>query len=298
MISTKNTTRIRALALAWYRKSGRDFPWRAANASVYTVFVSEFMLQQTQATRVASLLPIFLRRFPGIRELAGATNAKVIRAWQGLGYNGRALRLRDAAAIIARDYRSEIPDDAGVLRTLPGIGDYTSNAIACFGYGKRTVVIDVNIRRVYSRLLQPMPHCGVLATNSQVSKFAESIIPRQNPEEWHQAVMDLGATVCMAKKTLCSLCPLSSVCPSYGLPKAPAPIRKSAEPEIQGVPRRIWRGRIVQLLRESPDRGLSLTALLPKGALDSDDREVWLNLLYRMQADGLIRIGKMIELQS
>lgn len=217
----------------------------------YVVMVSEVMLQQTQAPRVAELLPLFLERFPSVEHLSEASNAAVIMAWKGLGYNNRAIRLRDAARMVVEEFSGQVPAAIEDLRRLPGIGPYASAAITTFAFDTRVVVLDVNVRRVYSRLYTTQPHSAAVVSDQTLSMFASILIPRQRPSEWHHAVMDLGATICMARRTLCSTCPLRTVCPSRHLENAAPPPQKprKAEPQFRDEPRRLWRGRIVEALR-------------------------------------------------
>lgn len=247
----KDTTRVRRNLLRWYRLHGRDFPWRAPEPDPYVVMVSEVMLQQTQASRVADLLPAFLDRFPTVHHLAQASNAEVVMVWKGLGYNSRALRLRDAARMIVNEFQGSVPSTVEDLLRLPGIGPYASAAISTFAFDTRVVVLDVNVRRVYSRLFTTQPHTAAIEDDHTLSDFAARLIPRRHPSEWHHAVMDLGATVCMARRTLCSTCPLRTVCPSRHLENAAPPPQKprKAEPQFRDEPRRLWRGRIIEALR-------------------------------------------------
>jgi len=246
--AAENTTRIRNALLRWYAATARVFPWRTTPVNPYVVLVSECMLQQTQAARIAQLLPLFLERFPTVGHLARAGNAEIVRAWRGLGYNSRALRLRDAAIAIVERHGGLVPVDVAALRALPGVGPYTAAAVACFAYGKRVVVLDVNVRRVYSRLAERMVLTSDVLNETQLDAFAQAIIPARRSSAWHHAVMDLGSTVCTARNPQCSQCPLSTLCPSKGalmyMPK-----QKKVEPSYKGEPNRLWRGRIVEVLR-------------------------------------------------
>lgn len=307
MRATKDTTRIRSLLLRWYRKHARAFPWREASAGAYLILVSEIMLQQTQAPRVAELLPAFLDRFPSVHHLAQATNAEVIRAWKGLGYNNRALRLRDAARAIVADHGGSIPRDPELLITLPGIGPYAAASIAAFAFDVPTVVVDVNVRRVYSRLASPQPLTTDLLPDDMVRQFGSHMLPRRTPpSEWYNAVMELGATVCMARRTACEACPLSSVCPSAHTITVPTG-RTSAtsrgrtpEPMFRGEPRRLWRGRIVAALHQHPE-GRTRSAVIREvfTSLEPMDVSFVDDLLDRLIKDGLLqRIGQRYRLHE
>jgi A/G-specific adenine glycosylase len=181
---------MEALLLAWFRRSGRDLPWRRTR-DPYAILVSEVMLQQTQVPRVVPRYTAWLDRWPTIEALAAAPTAEVIRAWQGLGYNRRAVNLRRAARHVAA---TGWPDD---LTELPGVGPYTAAAIRNFALGEPVLPVDVNIERVLRR-----------------TGFAFS-------PEAAQALMDLGATVCLARVARCHACPLAAACPSRGVREEP-----------------------------------------------------------------------------
>jgi A/G-specific adenine glycosylase len=184
---------MEALLVAWFGRSGRDLPWRRTR-DPYAILVSEVMAQQTQVDRVVPRWERWLERWPTVETLAAASAADVIRAWQGLGYNRRALALHGAAQqVAARGW----PDD---LTELPGVGRYTADAVACFAFGREVLPVDVNVRRVSER---------TWATFSPAAA---------------QALMDLGATVCLARVPRCHECPLAEACPSRG--RRYEPLRK------------------------------------------------------------------------
>ena len=182
--------RVQELLLAWLRRNGRDLPWRRTR-DPYAILVSEVMLQQTQVSRVIPRYTEWLARWPTVHALADASPADVIRAWQGLGYNRRALSLHRAARVVAAH---GWPDD---LTELPGVGPYTAAAIGNFAFGRPVLPVDVNVRRVLER------------TQGEFSPEAA------------QALFDLGATVCLARVPRCGVCPLAGDCPSRGRRYAP-----------------------------------------------------------------------------
>ena len=188
--------------LAWYGAAGRDLPWRRTR-DPYAILVSEVMLQQTQVSRVVERYTAWLRRWPTAAALADATPGDVIAAWSGLGYNRRAVSLHRAAQALARD---GWPRDAVALRALPGVGPYTASAIAVQAFGADELPVDVNIRRVLERAL---PRIATLRA------------PAGRASELTQALFDLGATVCIARRPRCDRCPLASGCPSRGRTFAP-----------------------------------------------------------------------------
>ena len=230
----------------WFAKNKRELPWRATTP--WGVMVSEFMLQQTPVARVLPKWIEWMERWPTPAELAKATPAQVITAWGRLGYPRRALRLHESAKIIARDFENEVPDSEEVLRSLPGIGDYTASAIIALAFGANTLVMDVNIRRVLVRVLDGKEH----PTSSPTVRERESrlaILPRRNADNWAAATMELGALICTSKNPSCNDCPIISQCKwrKNGYPQSEL-VRKSQD--WHGTDRKC-RGTIVQALRES-----------------------------------------------
>jgi A/G-specific adenine glycosylase len=219
---------LRAAVLAWYRREGRDLPWRRTT-DPYAILVSEVMLQQTQVARVVPRYEAWLERWPDAGALAAASPAEVLGEWVGLGYNRRALRLREACAVVARD---GWPADAAGLRRLPGIGPYTAAAVASFAFGEQIAAVDTNVARVAGRLgLDP----GALP-------------PPGGATEWNQAAMELGALVCGARKVRCDACPAAPWCASAGRVEPPAPRRRTgSRPRFEDTDR-YARGRVVAAL--------------------------------------------------
>ncbi len=193
---------------AWYVPRRRAYPWRGSH-DPYAVWVSEVMLQQTQASRVVPAFRSFLRRFPTVRALAVAPRRDVVREWGGLGYNRRAVRLSQAARAIVRDHGGRIPRDPATLRELPGVGPYTAAAVASLGFGQPVAVVDTNVRRVVSRVYLGMD--GHEAPARDVGALAQAWLDRDDPVTWNQAVMDLGREVCRSEPR-CDVCPLRRVC--------------------------------------------------------------------------------------
>ena len=226
---------MKAELLAWFEENGRDFPWRRTR-DPYAILVSEVMLQQTQAARVVPRYLAWLERWPTAEALASASTADVLREWQGLGYNRRALNLQRAAREVAA---SGWPED---LTSLPGVGPYTAAAVACFALGRPVLPVDVNVARVLERTGASFDHtCG-------------------------QALMDLGATVCIARVPRCGECPLGEECPSRG--RRYEPLRR------QGPFEGSFRQR----------RAAALRALLD--GLHPDDHEA----VAALADDGLVRL--------
>ena len=230
----------------WFKKNKRDLPWRTATP--WGVMVSEYMLQQTPVNRVLPKWIEWMERWPTPKDLAAATPAQVITAWGRLGYPRRALRLHAAAQIIAEDFNNEVPEDLETLQTLPGIGEYTAAAIAAFAFDQRTLVMDVNIRRVLTRVIDGNEHPKPSPTSREKARRL-ALLPEKNAHIWAAATMELGALVCTSKNPKCELCPVISGCNwrKNGYPKSDL-IRKSQD--WHGTDRKC-RGTIVQALREN-----------------------------------------------
>ncbi len=254
---------VQGRLLEWFNRTARSFQWRSVERAVarpagepivdpYVVLVSEVMLQQTQTARVAAKLPEFLRRFPDARSLAQASQGEVIRAWQGMGYNSRVLRLQAAARAVVERHAGRFPESVAELIRLPGLGPYTAAAVACFAFGAAVPVVDVNVARVLGRIFHKCHTASQVMPAAAVAVVAEAMLPANDAYRWHQALMDLGATVCTARNPACGGCPVAGHCLSAN----PLPIElfrpehaARAEPAILGTPRRIWRGRLVEILR-------------------------------------------------
>jgi A/G-specific adenine glycosylase len=235
------TESMQSSLLAWYGENGRDLPWRQTR-DPYAILVSEVMLQQTQVSRVLPRYQAWLERWPTVEALAAADLADVIRAWDGLGYNRRAVRLHRCATAVAE--RGGFPREAAELERLPGIGPYTAAAVACFAFGAQVAAPDTNARRVLDRLGQ-----------------AGAKPPDGHAYEWNQALFDLGSTICIARRPRCQACPLADGCPSRGMTFAPLR-RQSA---FQGSFRQRRSGLLKRLAADGPQE----VALLDRQALDA-----------------------------
>ena len=231
---------------SWFKKNKRDLPWR--KTTPWGVMVSEYMLQQTPVNRVLPKWDEWMRRWPTPKDLAKATPAEVITAWGRLGYPRRALRLHAAAQIIAEDFNNQVPEDPATLQTLPGIGEYTAAAIGAFAFEKQTLVMDVNIRRLLTRIIDGNEHPKPApTTREKASRLA--LQPSKNAHIWSAATMELGALVCTSKNPICEKCPVIGQCNwrKNGYPKTDF-VRKSQD--WHGTDRKC-RGTIVQALREN-----------------------------------------------
>ena len=268
--------------LGWYDRHARDLPWRAADATPWSVLVSEIMLQQTPVSRVMPAHAAWLRRWPAPKDLASDTPGEAVRQWGRLGYPRRALRLHETAALITSDYDGIVPPERDELIRLPGIGSYTAAAVAVFAYGRRHAVLDTNVRRVLGRLVSGTEHPGTAPTTAEY-RLAESLLPADDATaaRWSVAVMELGALICTAANPDCGQCPVREHCEwrAAGYPKSAG---KPRTQRYEGTDRQC-RGMLLGLLRDSP-------APVHPGAFDL----VWPDNAQRARAlDGLVADGLM-----
>jgi A/G-specific adenine glycosylase len=198
--------------LAWWSRAARDLPWRRTR-DPYRVLVSEFMLQQTQVSRVEEYYPRFLARFPDLETLAAAPARAVREEWEGLGYYARARNLHSLAKGVVRRYDATLPDKPEELIKLPGIGPYTAGAVASFAYEKPVPAVDTNVARVYRRVFLGRGERGEVRS-AAIWDLARVLTPRNGKRAWkfNQAVMELGALVCLARTPKCPRCPVRPVC--------------------------------------------------------------------------------------
>lgn len=214
------------------------------------------MLQQTQASRVVEFYTRWVKKFPSIAHLAAAPASEVLQCWSGLGYNSRALRLHAAAKMTASSKNNKLPSDPAALQLLPGIGKYTANAIACFAFKKNVPVVDVNIRRIVTRLTVRVRSSAEMIDETTAWSYAAQLLPARRAYTWNQSLMDLGSLICTARRPDCAECPVSSLCRSAFAPcfvKSEKKDKKK-EPQWRGIPRRLYRGKILKYLhgREVP----------------------------------------------
>jgi A/G-specific adenine glycosylase len=204
---------IRARLLGWYRRHRRELPWRG-ETDPYRIWVSEVMLQQTQVTTVMPYYRRFLDKFPTVDTLAAAPLAEVLKVWEGLGYYARARNLHRAAVEIVDKFGGVIPDNYAGLRRLPGFGPYTAGAVASIACGEAVPAIDGNVKRVLARLFAIDTELTRNPAARQVKEAAAALIDPAAPGDWNQALMELGATVCLPQSPTCLLCPLDDLCES------------------------------------------------------------------------------------
>jgi A/G-specific adenine glycosylase len=283
--------KVHGRVLAWFDTRGRHLPWRETR-DPYRTMVAEVMLQQTQTGRVAPAYEAFLQRFPSLDRLAHAPAMDVIQAWRGLGYNRRAVDLHRAAQTLVREHGGVYPSQPSALRRLPGFGEYTANAIACFAFDAQVPVVDTNVRRVLSRSALGKDASDVDATYA--GALAAEWLPTGDAYRWNQALMDIGAMICRSSKPLCAKCPLRSSCRYHakGRHRAAPPRAKGASEPFEGS-RRQARGTIVDHLRRAARKGITLGELArqmdPGGG--GTDIERLVELLAKLESEGLAELS-------
>ncbi len=321
--------RLQRLLLNWFASSARDLPWRRTR-DAYRILVSEVMLQQTQVDRVLPKYAEFLTVFPNLEALASAAPADVIRIWAGLGYNRRAVNLQRAARAVLEQYGGQFPRDVASLRKLPGIGPYTAGAIACFAFEQDVVFMDTNIRRVLRRVLVGPEDAASEPNERVLLLLAQAALPHGQSWSWNQALIELGALICIARTPACWRCPLHTHCRAYTARRnaderafgaaetqpgedtydlSYPPARRVAERRARlhagdafAGSRRYFRGRIVTALRELPPGAtLPLDQLGPRvkdGFIDQD--MPWLqDLVADLVRDGLIeQVDRAVRLPT
>jgi A/G-specific adenine glycosylase len=282
--------------LDWYAVAGRALPFRAT-ADPYAILVSEAMSQQTQAGRAGEAWARFMDAFPTAASLAAATPSAVLRAWQGLGYNRRAMNLWRAARQIVEVHGGAVPADLAALQALPGVGPYTARAVAAIAFGTPVGAVDTNVRRVIGRIVAGD---AALLNATSLQGAADEAVPPERPADWTHAVMDLGATVCTPRRPGCSRCPARAWCRYARREAAGAtpvdasdvhhaddrPAARMSRPAFTDTSR--WlRGRIIDRLRATTGDGW--TAI--DGPVGSHDRRAVAAALDALARDGLVELG-------
>jgi A/G-specific adenine glycosylase len=287
------TTRI----LDWYDKHARRLPWRG-HPDPYAVWISEIMLQQTRVETVIPYFERWLELFPTVRALAESAQQNVLSAWEGLGYYSRARNLHAAAKMVVAEFGGEIPQEIKQLRQLPGIGRYTAAAIASIAFNQDVATLDGNLRRVFSRVFNVSEPADSPVGEEILWALAEEHLPPGRAGDYNQALMDLGAAICLPKNPLCLLCPLNELCKARALgvqEQRPVLRPKSAVPHKLKAAAVIMRdGRV--LLSQRPAKGL-LGGMweFPSAGVDADSPEALVTALeteYRLRVSPLARLGE------
>jgi A/G-specific adenine glycosylase len=275
--------RVRCAILDWYAREQRDFPWRGTS-DPWAVLVSEVMLQQTQASRVAQHFPAFLARFPTPAAMATAQDRDVLAAWSGLGYNRRALALRRAAKALEA---SGWPPDVAGLERLPGVGPYTARAVAALALGQAVGAVDTNVRRWLVRRFELDPLTPAPLLQGLADELAADARGPSEAADWMHASMEFGARVCSARAPRCVSCPVADGCPSRDR-AVHVPVARQAP---FGGSARAARGAILRALSAAPDHALPIGRLGRLGADAAAD------VLTALERDGLVhRDGRTVRL--
>ena len=251
--------------LKWYDDHARVLPWRVAPSDrilgrmpdPYRIWLSEIMLQQTTVTVVKAYFQKFTNLWPNVFELAAANDSEVMAAWAGLGYYARARNLLKCAREVVLNFEGHFPQDRVQLQSLPGIGPYTSAALASIAFDLPETVVDGNVERVMSRMFDL--HVPLPKSKPQLTVFAETLTPKQRPGDYAQAVMDLGATICTPKSPSCDLCPWKNSCLARqhgSAAELPKKIAKAKKPIRHGFAYVAFRHDGAVLLEKRPDKGL------------------------------------------
>jgi A/G-specific adenine glycosylase len=237
--------------LSWYQKRRRPLPWRESR-DPYAVWVSEVMLQQTRVETVIPYWHRFLARFPSVEALAAADLSDVLKAWEGLGYYGRARNLHKAAGEVVDRFGGCLPDGVEALRSLPGFGPYMAGAVASIAFGRPEPLVDGNVARVLTRLFAIAEPPAKPAVSRRLWEIAREMVPRDDPGGFNQALMELGATVCTPRAPRCGACPLAKGCAAYakGRPEAyPVKVARRAVPHHDIAVGLVARGGKLLLVR-------------------------------------------------
>ncbi len=266
----------------WWDSEKRDLPWRITR-DPWAILVSEFMLQQTQVSRVVPKYNMFLERFPNPTLCAKSNPGEIIELWSGLGYNRRAINLYRAAEIIADKHQGIVPDELSILLDLPGIGDYTARAILAFSYEQNVAVVDVNVKRVLSRLE------GRTLSINEAQSIADQNLPKGEGWRWNQAMIEIGATICTARKIQCGHCPLRENCTWTKDQTAPDPansIKRRNLETFEGSDRQ-GRGKLITALRNEP----IMEKDIPQIVGWTNDHKRCKRVLKKLEKDGLVVIS-------
>jgi A/G-specific adenine glycosylase len=271
--------------IEWYDAAARDLPWRRPDTTGWGVLVSETMLQQTPVRRVLPVWEEWMARWPLPSRLAAERQSEVLRAWGKLGYPRRALRLHDAAAAVAAHHDDVVPADLDALLALPGVGAYTARAVAAFAYGRRTPVVDTNVRRVVARAVHGAGDAGPPSTTRDLASV-EALLPADEPTaaRMSAALMELGQVVCTVRSPTCSACPIAQACAwqHAGRPAYAGPPKKVQR--FAGTDRQV-RGLLLDVLRGCP-------APVQRAQLDA----VWADAGQRDRClDSLLVDGLMVQ---
>ena len=261
--------------LIWYKKNKRNFTWRESR-DPWKILLLEVLSQQTQLERANEYYELFISKYPNPESMARKRARTILRDWSGLGYNNRALRLHETSKLIAKHGWEEYKEN---LSSLPGVGEYTKNAIEAFAYGERVIPVDVNIMRVLRR------YHGKNVNKNWIEDNLDTLIESSDPRNWNQAIMDLSSIICKSKEPICSLCPIENTCSKF------IEVREGPKQSPFKGSSREKRGKILKQLLNSRELNFSDVQKLTK----SSQKEM-LALLNKMEDDKLINVNEEKEI--
>ena len=261
--------------LIWYKKNKRNFTWRESR-DPWKILLLEVLSQQTQLERANEYYELFISKYPNPESMARKRAGTILRDWSGLGYNNRALRLHETSKLIAKHGWEEYKEN---LSSLPGVGEYTKNAIEAFAYGERVIPVDVNIMRVLRR------YHGKNVNKNWIEDNLDTLIESSDPRNWNQAIMDLSSIICKSKEPACSLCPIENTCSKF------IEVREGPKQSPFKGSSREKRGKILKQLLNSRELNFSDVQKLTK----SSQKEM-LALLNKMEDDKLINLNEEKEI--
>ena len=268
-----NTELVRKRLLSWFAENQRNLPWRTGY-DPYQVWISEVMGQQTQMDRVVQYFNRWMELFPDVAAVATAREQQILKAWEGLGYYSRAKNIHRTAKLLVEQYEAQVPAELKSLLALPGIGPYTAAAILSIAYNKPYPVLDANVERLFSRLLdidQPLKHAPI-KKNLQI--FARAMLPGTQARQFNQALMEFGALVCKPKSPDCSICPLTGHCKAKQcgtISQRPIPVQKEKKIEIVMACGMIFHNDAVYIQQRLPDDVWGSLWEFPGGRLKDDE---------------------------
>lgn len=287
---TPEPTLVHDRVIEWFEASARPLPWRDPDCTPWGVMVSEIMLQQTPVVRVLPRWELWMQRWPRPADLAQAPTAEVLTAWDRLGYPRRALRLQAAAQAMVEHHDGEVPSTAAELRALPGVGEYTAAAVACFAFFQPEVVVDTNIRRVHARAFTGDALPGKTYTSAQ-RRLAHELMPSTEIDDgaaacaWNASAMELGALICTARSPQCQICPVADLCAWRAAGSPPPTEEQQTRGQAWAGTDRQVRGAIMAVLRTGETVGRwELLEDLPLPEASAEQRSRCLDSLLR---DGL-----------
>lgn len=250
--------RFQAALVAWFRREGRDYPWRRT-PDPYAVLVSEVMLQQTQIATVLGrgYYTRWMEQFPDVRALAAASEAEILKAWEGLGYYSRARNLQRAARAVGEQHGGVFPRELASVQSLPGVGRYTAGAVLSFAFNQPAPLVDGNVARVLARLFQFEEPVNTPPGQRRLWQWAELLLDAKHPREYNSALMELGQRLCTPRRPQCGHCPVRMHCAAAGADADRLPVKRAARAAVRLNEHVLWcvrRGRLLMVQETGPRR--------------------------------------------